>query len=189
MCYCAHRAIDATLEVAAKHRLVAENIAGIEVTLGKIQAATLKNHRPATGLDAIFSMEFASAAAVIAGNVGLKEVSDEFVARPDVQNLLKRVTVAATGETDPAWPAMARFDQVSIQLMDGATLTSEPVYRALGDAQRPLAAADLRAKFHDCFAAGECSADAAHVLQQLQHLETLPSCRSLYERDVAALTA
>ena len=68
-------------------------------------------------------------------------------------------------------------------------LTSEPVYRALGDAQRPLAAADLRAKFLDCFAAGESSADAAHVLQQLQRLETLPSCRSLYERDVAALTA
>ena len=33
------------------------------------------------------------------------------------------------------------------------------------------------------------SADAAYVLQQLQCLETLPSCRSLYQRDVAALTA
>jgi len=189
MCYCAHRAIDATLEVAAKHRIAPENIAGIEVTLGKIQAATLKNHRPATGLDAIFSMEFASAAAIIAGNVGLKEVSDEFVARPDVQNLLKRVTVVASDEVDPAWPAMARFDQVRVQLQDGTTLTSEPVYRALGDAQRPLAAADLRAKFLDCFAAGESSADAVYVLQQLQCLETLPSCRSLYQHDVAALTA
>ncbi len=189
MCYCAHRAIDATLEVAAKHRLAPENIESIVVTLGKIQAATLKNHRPATGLDAIFSVEFGVAAALIAGNVGLHEVSDEFVARPDVQKLLQRVTIATTEDSDPAWPAMARFDQVRVQLKDGATLTSEPVYRALGDAQRPLAAADLRAKFFDCFAAGKSGADAGAVLQQLQRLETLASCRNLYQRDVAALSA
>jgi 2-methylcitrate dehydratase PrpD len=189
MCYCAHRAIDATLEVAAKHRIAAGDIEGIEVMLGKIQAATLKNHRPATGLDALFSVEFAVAAAVIAGNVGLREVSDEFVARADVQNLLKRVTVVANEDYDPAWPAMARYDQVRMRLKGGTTLTSEPVYRALGDAQRPLAPADLRAKFLDCFAAGKCGADGAHVLQQLQRIETLPSCRELYRQRVAAISA
>ena len=189
MCYCAHRAIDATLEIAAKHRIAADDIESIEVALGKIQAATLKNHRPATGLDAIFSVEFAIAAAIIAGNVGLREVSDEFVARTDVQSLLKKVTVSAHEDYDPAWPAMARFDQVHVRLKNGTTLASEPVYRALGDAQRPLAPADLRAKFIDCFTAGKSSADAAHVLQQLQRIETLPSCRELYKQRVAALSA
>jgi 2-methylcitrate dehydratase PrpD len=189
MCYCAHRAIDATLEVAATHNIEADAIAGIEVTLGRIQAATLKNHRPATGLDAIFSVEFAVAAAIIAGNVGLKEVSDEFVARADVQNLLKRVTVVATEDYDPAWPAMARFDRVRMQSKNGTTLASEPVYRALGDAQRPLAPADLRAKFVDCLAAGKSALDADHLFGQLQRIETLPSCRTLYRRDVAAMSA
>jgi 2-methylcitrate dehydratase PrpD len=189
MCYCAHRAIDATLEVAAKHRIAANDIDSIEVMIGKIQAATLKNHRPATGLDAIFSVEFAVAAAIIAGNVGLKEVSDEFVARDDVQNLLQRVTVAANEDYDPAWPAMSRFDQVRVQLKSGTAVMSEPVYRALGDAQRPLAPADLRAKFLDCFAAGKSAADAAHVLQQLQRIETLPACRELYRQRVAVLSA
>jgi 2-methylcitrate dehydratase PrpD len=189
MCYCAHRAIDATLEVAATHNIEADAIAGIEVTLGRIQAATLKNHRPATGLDAIFSVEFAVAAAIIAGNVGLKEVSDEFVARADVQNLLKRVTVVATEDYDPAWPAMARFDRVRVQSKNGTTLASEPVYRALGDAQRPLAPADLRAKFVDCLAAGKSALDADHLFGQLQCIETLPSCRTLYRRDVAAMSA
>jgi 2-methylcitrate dehydratase PrpD len=189
MCYCAHRAIDATLDVAAKHRIAANDLESIEVTLGKIQAATLKSHRPATGLDAIFSVEFAVAAAIIAGNVGLKEVSDEFVARADVQSLLQRVTVVATEDYDPARPAMARFDQVRVHLNSGATLTSEPVYRALGDAQRPLAPADLRAKFLDCFAAGKSAANAAQVLQQLQRIETLPSCHELYGQRVAALSA
>jgi 2-methylcitrate dehydratase PrpD len=189
MCYCAHRAIDATLEVAAKHRIAANDVESIEVMLGQIQAKTLKNHRPATGLDAIFSVEFAVAAAIIAGNVGLQEVSDEFVARADVQNLLKRVTVVATEDYDPAWPAMSRFDQVRVQSKNGTTLASEPVYRALGDAQRPLAPADLRAKFVDCLAAGQSALDADQLFGQLQRIETLPAYRALYRRDVAAMSA
>lgn len=188
MCYCVHRAIDATLSLVAQHRIQAHDIDRIEVMLGKIQAATLKNDRPQTGLDAIFSVEFGIAAAIIAGNVGLNEVSDTFVGRADVQDLLQRVTVVANEDYDPAWPSMSRFDQVRVYLSGGETLTSEPVCRALGDAQRPLAPADLRAKFIDCFAAGKSSVDAAQLLQDLQHIETWPSCRQLYCRDVAALT-
>ncbi len=189
MCYCAHRAIDAALEVSATHRIAAADIAGIGVTLGKIQAATLKNHQPRNGLDAIFSVEFAIAAALIAGNVGLHEVSDEFVARADVQALLQKVTVSAHEDYDPAWPSMARFDQVHVRLNDGKTLSSEPVYRALGDAKRPLAPADLRAKFADCFAAGKSTVDAGRLLGQLQHIETLPSCRALFLANKTAVTA
>lgn len=187
MCYCAHRAIDAALEL--KPRVDPHAVERIEVTLGKIQAATLKNHRPANGLDAIFSVEFGIAAALIAGNVGLREVSDEFVARADVQSLLARVTVSAHEDYDPEWPAMARFDQVHVRLRDGATVSSEPVRRALGDATRPLAPQDLRAKFVDCLAAGGSSVDAAALLVDLQRVETLPSIRDLYRTRTTAVAA
>jgi len=189
MCYCAHRAIDAALEVMATHRFAIADIVGIEVSLGKIQAATLKNHRPQNGLDAIFSVEFAVAAAFIAGNVGLREVSDEFVARADVQALLKKVTVASHEDYDPQWPAMARFDQVKVHVNNGTTYTSEPVARALGDAQRPLAPADLRAKFIDCFTAGKSPVNAAQLFEQLQRIETLGSCRELYGAPRKAVAA
>jgi 2-methylcitrate dehydratase PrpD len=188
MCYCAHRAIDAALELRARQRFAPAEIAAIEVTLGKIQATTLKNHHPATGLDAIFSVEFGVAAALLAGNVGLKEVSDEFVARSDVQELLRRVTINANEDYDPAWPAMSRFDQVCVRLNNGKTLTSEPVCRALGDAQRPLGAADLRAKFLDCFAAGKANTDAVAVLHVLENFETAASCRTLYRPAASAVT-
>lgn len=189
MCYCAHRAIDATLNLAARQPIGIESIDRIEVMLGKIQATTLKNHRPATGLDAIFSVEFAVAAALLAGNVGLNEVSDDFVARADVQALLRRVSVIANEDYDPAWPAMARFDQVFVHLTSGETLKSEPVTRALGDAQRPLTPDDLRAKFLDCFAAGKSAADAQRVFHELGRLETLPACRALYLQTAAAAAA
>jgi 2-methylcitrate dehydratase PrpD len=189
MCYCAHRAIDAMLSLNAQQHIAPAEIEAIEVTLGKIQATTLKNHQPATGLDAIFSVEFGVAAALLAGNVGLKEVSDAFVARADVQALLRRVTVAANEDYDPEWPAMSRFDQVHVRLSSGETLTSEPVYRALGDAQRPLSAADLRAKFLDCFAAGQVNADAGAILNVLENFENADSCRALYRPALSAVTA
>ena len=187
MCYCAHRSIDAALDV--KPRVALDRIAGIEVTLGKIQAKTLKNHQPRNGLDAIFSVEFGVAAALIAGNVGLREVSDEFVARDDVQKLLAKVTVNAHEDYDPAWPSMARFDQVHVRLADGNTISSEPVHRALGDSTRPLASQDLRAKFIDCFAAGGSTVDAAQLLDRLQRIETVASIRDLYRIAPAAVAA
>ncbi len=187
MCYCAHRAIDAALDL--KPRIDPNAVERIEVTLGKIQAATLKNHRPANGLDAIFSAEFGVAAALIAGNVGLREVSDEFVARADVQALLAKVSVSAHEDYDPEWPAMARFDQVHVTLRDGTTVSSEQVRRALGDATRPLAPQDLRAKFVDCFAAGGSRVDAAALLGELQRVETLASVRDLYRTHKSAVAA
>jgi 2-methylcitrate dehydratase PrpD len=187
MCYCSHRSIDAALSLRAQRPVKAGEIEAIEVSLGKIQATTLKNHRPANGLDAIFSVEFGVAAALLAGNVGLNEVSDEFVARADVQALLKRVSVNANEDYDPEWPAMSRYDQVSLRLTNGETLVSEPVARALGDAQRPLTAADLRAKFLDCFAAGKSKADATRLLQALERCEELTSCRELYRPAATAV--
>jgi 2-methylcitrate dehydratase PrpD len=189
MCYCAHRTIDATLDLKAQRAVKLDDIAAIEVMLGKIQAVTLKNHRPATGLDAIFSAEFGVAAALVAGNVGLAQVSDEFVARADVQALIGRVSVVANEDYDPDWPAMSRFDQVRMRLTDGETMTSDPVYRALGDAKRPLAPAELTAKFLDCFAAGRSMVDASRVLEDLKRCETLASCRALYRKNAAAVPA
>ena len=189
MCYCAHRAIDATLGLLAQRPLAADEIRQVEVMLGKIQAMTLKNHRPATGLDAIFSVEFAVAAAIIAGNVGLSEVSDDFVCRADVQALIGRVAVVTNEDYDPEWPAMSRYDQVRVQLNDGTWLESEQVTRALGDAERPLSTDDLRRKFFDCFAAGESAVDAARLLADLQRIDTLPSCRVLFEQCPVSIAA
>jgi len=43
----------------------------------------LRNHRPQTGLEGKFSMEFAMASAVIARRAGLAEYTDGFVRRPE----------------------------------------------------------------------------------------------------------
>ena len=154
-----------------------------------IANSRLKNHRPATGLDAIFSLEFAMAAALVAGNVGLREVSDDFVRRADVQALIGRVTVVSNEDYDPEWPSMSRYDQVRIRLNGGESIESEKVHRALGDASRPLSPDDLRQKFFDCFAAGQSAIDATRLLADLQRIESLPSCRVLFEQSRVPIAA
>jgi 2-methylcitrate dehydratase PrpD len=178
-CYCVHRLVDGALELAAERPVAIDDIARIEVSLSKTHVAILKHHRPQTGLEAKFSAEFAVAAALLAGNVGLREVRDAYVLRPEVQALMARVSIAENENYDPDALGFSLYDQVKITLNDGRTLAGPQVRYALGNAKRPLGVEDLRRKFLDCFAAAGSRLDAGRLFAALQRLETLPSCRSL----------
>ena len=188
-CYCAHRAIDAAMELRAKAAPQAADIERIEVTVGKIQASILKNSRPRNAIDAIFSAEFAVSAALIAGNVGLQEMRDDFVTRPDVQALILRVQVLTTDERAADDPTLAPHDRVRVMLRGGGVLDSGPVSYPLGNAKRPMQPEDLRRKFMDCIAAGNPALDADHLWSQLQRFESIASCHLLYERPAQRVSA
>jgi 2-methylcitrate dehydratase PrpD len=177
MCYCAHRAIDATL--ATRPNFNVADIERIEVTLGKIQATTLKNHRPRSGMDALFSVEFAIACALLEGNVGLQQLGDAVVQRADIQALLAKVSVRTTEDYDPDEPALSRFDQVRFVLRGGAVIDSEPVARALGSAARPISRDALRRKFLDCFAKGAPRVNAEALFERLAALEHANTVKDL----------
>ena len=98
----------------------------------------LRNHQPDTGLAAKFSMEFAMASGIIASRVGLRELTDRFVQRQDVQDLMRRVERDLTDEVDPANPGSAPFEQVRIELASGQVIEGPKVTRARGHAERPL---------------------------------------------------
>jgi len=178
-CYCVHRLVDSALALASERPIAIDDIARIEVSLSKTHVTILKHHRPQTGLEAKFSAEFAVAAALLSGNVGLVEVQDAYVTRPEVQKLMQRVTIVENENYDPEALGFSVYDQVKITLKDGRTLDGPQVRHALGNAKRPLGVEDLRRKFIDCFAAGGSRMDAERLFADLQRLETLPSCRSL----------
>src|SRR5690606_20100934 len=73
MCFATHRVIDAALDLRKAHAIDFANVRAIRVTVGPAQASMLRNRQPQTGLEAKFSLEFASAAALIAGKVGLEQ--------------------------------------------------------------------------------------------------------------------
>ncbi len=91
--YC-QRTLDALFTLLAEHPLRPSRFQRIHVLVSPTEALILKQHRPQTALEAKFSMEFALAAAIVAGRVGLSELTDGFVQRPEVQALFRRVHLA-----------------------------------------------------------------------------------------------
>ena len=177
-CYCTHRAIDCMLDLVAANPIRAGEVKKITVNISDYFATVLRNHNPQTGLSAKFSMEFAMASGIIAKRVGLRELSDEFVQRPDVQDLMRRVEIVTTTEYDPDLAGGAFTDQVQVELASGRTVQGEPVARATGHASRPLTETQLYEKFADCLDAGASDISADVLFKRLQAIQSI-SAREL----------
>src|SRR5216683_443826 len=177
-CYCTHRALDAMLELLARHPLKPAEIERITVSVSDTHALILRNHQPQTGLAAKFSIEFAMAAAVIARRAGLAEYTDGFVRRPAVQDLMRRVTIETNRNYDPDASGASVFDQIRVDLIGGGVIESEKVARAKGHADRPLSEDELFEKFRICLDAGGARIAPEVLFDRLRHLEDL-SAREL----------
>ena len=182
ICYATHRPIDAMLALAAQHNLDLSHIREIRVGAGQTQLHMLRNHAPQTGLEAKFSMEFAMASAVVARAVGLAQLSDDFVRRNDVQDLMSKVTCRAIHDGIPGIPpkpgAPMHADLVEVVLADGTVLAHPPVEYPKGSWQRPLTRAELRTKFFDC-AQPILGETTQALFDRLMCLPDLPSLRAL----------
>jgi 2-methylcitrate dehydratase PrpD len=172
-CYCTHRAIDCALDLVAAHPVKPDEVKQVNVGISDYFATVLRNHSPDTGLAGKFSIEFAMASAIIAKRVGLRELTDEFVRRSDVQALMRRVITTTTKDYDPDLPGAAPADTVGIQLTSGQMLEGTPVARATGHASRPLSEAQIYDKFADCLDAGRSDIPAETLFARLKSLAAI----------------
>jgi 2-methylcitrate dehydratase PrpD len=170
ICYATHRAIDAAVDLASRHDLSADQVDSIRVATGKMQMLMLRNEKPQTAFEAKFSMQFAMASALVARNVGLSQLTDEFVRSAPVQALIPRVSTTTTTET-MAGSAFAPSETVEITTRDGMVLASEPIVFAKGSKQRPLSQEELRTKFLDCL--GHDLRGGGGAFEKLMNLERL----------------
>ena len=138
----------------------------------------LRNREPVTGLEAKFSLEFAVAAPLVAGKVGLAELDDEFVKRPELRETMRKVERNVVDTSLPEDPIFALADRVVIETTDGRRYDSGDVKFARGHAKLPLTAGDIEAKFMDC-ARGANHLDARRLYGRLAQLEKLDDVRKL----------
>jgi 2-methylcitrate dehydratase PrpD len=172
ICYATHRSIDAALDLVARHDLSPGNVARIHVSTGKTQMLMLRNSRPQSGLEAKFSMQFAMAAALVARNVGLRELTDDFVRRPEVQAIFPRVSLEGTAATREG-SNFAPADAVEITTTAGETFKSGPVEFAKGSHERPLSRQELWGKFTDCLGAQFPDATKSRAFENLMMFDRL----------------
>jgi 2-methylcitrate dehydratase PrpD len=179
-CALTHSAIDALLELRARHAVGADQVDDVEVGVNHVVPDVLRHARPSNGLERKFSMQFCAAAALATGRVDLGSFGDGPVADAGTRGLMDRVRMVV----DPALPAGLNehaWTRVTVRLRDGRTLTSPP-RGASGHPDQPLSDEQLRAKFLTC-AAPVLGADQAEgVATQLTHLDDIPDVRALTAR-------
>ncbi len=178
MCFGAHRTVDAMLDLIKAHDLKPDHVTQVRATIGIAQASMLRNHAPVTGLEAKFSLQFAVAAALVSRKVGLAELTDGFVNRPEVRSIFGRVQIATTNTVCPTEPSLSASDRVVVETADGRVYDSGEVADTRGDAGSPVTREELRTKFLDCVAGAPGIAGEA-LFEQLMQLETIADVGSI----------
>ena len=171
LCYCTHRAIDGMLDLLRAQQVHGENVKSITVSTSRRNATILRNQHPQTGLEAKFSMQFAMAASILAGRVGLAELTDGFVQRKEVQALQRKVTIAPDDRPDPNRSGAAPYDLVVVETNDGRRLESARITDERGSPQLPLTTDELWVKFENCLAIGNPSLSARAIFDALLSIE------------------
>ena len=109
----------------------------------------LIHHRPATGLEGKFSLEYGLACALLDRPVGLESFTDAAVVRPAASRLMELVETVASKEGEGL---LAGTVALAITLDDRTSLHSELDFPP-GAPQRPMTETDLAQKLETC--AGE----------------------------------
>ena len=144
-CYALQRPISATQLLKTRSHSV-EDVVGIRVRTPTATVAPLIHHRPRTGLEAKFSLEYAVAAALLDPHPGFASFTDPAVRRPQARRLIELVKLEPTpGGAD----LLAGEIHLTVCFGDGS---SEEAELALppGSPTRPPSESDFAAKLRDC---------------------------------------
>ena len=112
------------------------------------------------------------AAALVARNVGLRELTDDFVLRREVQAIFPRVILTGTTAVKEG-SNFAPADEVEITTTAGETLKSGPVEFAKGSHKRPLTREELWTKFADCLGAEVADGKKSRAFENLMMFDRL----------------
>ncbi len=174
LCYATHRTIDGLLDIVAAHRITLSDVERVDVRTNYRATVPLIYHRPQTGLEAKFSMEYAVATALHDGHVNLASFDDAAVQRSALQAFFDKVRVS---ECEP--PMFPRWAQLDVRLRDGRLLPLR-IERLRGSTEYPLSDAELVQKGADCCAFGHSGISAEAFAS---------ACFSIEEQSVRQLMA
>ncbi len=145
-CYALQRPISALAEPAQAGQVNPAALRRIVIRTPEGTVQPLIHHRPRTGLQGKFSLEYAAAAALLDGYPGFASFTDEAVQRPAAQRLIEQVEVKL--EPGGTWLLDGEFT-AELHTADGAVTTVRQQFPP-GSPARPPSAAQLRAKLADC---------------------------------------
>ncbi len=169
-CRGSHTSADAALQLVHQEGLRPEQVQRILIRNSPTEWPFLSNpietkRRPATVVDAQFSIPWVVAAAIVDRKVAIAQFTPEALKRADILALAARIdTVQDDSLGNPqGGPGQVRIE---VKTRDGRTL-SRHVALAKGDPVAPMSAAETQAKFADCIAYAGLPAQRGEALSQI----------------------
>jgi len=173
-----HPGMTELLRLIRSNSLRASDVEKVQVGTNRNMPNTLIHHRPTTGLQAKFSMEFCMAILLLDGKADQTKFTDTVVRRPDVQEMMGRVHFYVDPEAE-----RAGYDKMTtilkIKLKNGGTLSGHADF-GKGSPADPMSYEEVAEKFLGCAAYAEWPTSKANqVVELVRKLEDVPDVHVL----------
>ncbi len=173
-----HPGMTELLRLMRQEHIKAVDVERLDVGTNHNMPNALIHHRPTTGLQAKFSMEFCLAVLLLYGEATLAEFRDEVVDRPEVQAMIQRVNFYVDPDAEKAG-----FDKMTtilrIHLKNGKTLFGRADF-GKGSPADPMTYEEVADKFRSNAAfANWPKQNAETVVDLVRTLERVDDARKL----------
>ena len=187
-CLCTHAAISAILQLCAEEPIDAREVEQVRVgvTQGNynIVCQPLEQRRnPSTFKEAVFSLPYTVASALVRGHVLLDDFTPEAIREERVRAISNRVTPVVDPAIDEQYGRTLGPADVEVALKNGRR-RSRRVEFVRGHPENPATFDDVVEKFRNClrFAAKPLDdAKTAAVIEMVKRLETVPDVSRLVD--------
>jgi 2-methylcitrate dehydratase PrpD len=143
-----HPAMGEMLRQIHEHDIKAADVVKVDVGANHAMTTSLLHHRPTTGLQGKFSMEFCMSILLLDRKAGLMEFQDKVVQRPDVQEMVKRINFYIDPEAENA--GLDKMTSlIKITMKDGKVYSGRAEF-AKGSPTNPMSYEEVADKFRGC---------------------------------------
>jgi 2-methylcitrate dehydratase PrpD len=164
-CRGTHVYIEAAARLMREHRIDPDDIAAVRLVGSRLNLMlaepAAQKRRPATAIDAKFSIPFTTATALRRGTVTLDDFTEQALCNSAVLDLAGRVQFEADLTRAPSGPDVLR-GTVELEMRSGERLTLQ-IDEPSGSPKRPASEAALIEKFRDCCRRARSAPNASTV--------------------------
>ena len=168
--YFTHRPIDAALALREEYKIQPEQIERVEIVFPRFDH--LSRPQPRTGLEGKQSVEYATAIALLDGEITVESFTNERRYAPDVVALLSKLRITPDDGIVLDFDTMHSI--VKVWLTDGRQV-SKRVDKLSGWVGYPLTREQRIAKFLSCARRVLDAKAAERMIAEVERLETLPN--------------
>jgi 2-methylcitrate dehydratase PrpD len=179
-CRVGHAAIDGTLEILKEHRLGWDRVSKVTVGCSAQKSLNMGNYRPANIWQAQYSIPFAIGSALVDGEAGPGQISEERLGDSLILKNADKVVLALDPEVDALLPAHFAA-KVEVETTEGQRFQVFKRYPK-GEPENPMSEQELSRKFMKLSTPVLGKSKAEDLAKTIEKLETLNHVRDFVRK-------